>query len=162
MNECRLCLHWKRRWMSSGECYAQPHGITSTHESNQCGIGRFQPKAVTVSDVPTTVNPVTPWVSPSGAKSSDEAKRYDLINAEFLDLMADRLAYGAEKHGDPYNYRLGKDDAAFFRDRVNHLIRHAVKLGNATTQEDRAKQIAAIAAGCNMLAWLNAHAGESK
>lgn len=153
---CRRCIFWKRSDAIWGTCYGGPHP-TQSLASHVCP--EFYPKT-TYTDVPVTPEKVTPYVSASGAKSSDKAKSYHLINVELLDLLADRLDYGAEKHGDPHNYRLGNNDAAYFADRVNHVIRHAVKLGNATTTAERDKQIAAIAAGCNILAWLNAHSAK--
>lgn len=97
------------------------------------------------------------WVSKSGAKSSFEMPRYDLIYWRVMRVLADRLGYGAEKHGDPHNYRLGVNDADYFRDRTNHLTEHALKLGEAITADDREKQIAAILANCQILLWLNDH-----
>jgi len=91
------------------------------------------------------------FVSPSGAKSSSEKPRYDLIEAAFLRRLAQRMAYGAEKHGER-NYRLGAGDDVYRRDRINHLIEHALKYAAGDTSTDH---LGAIAANCNMLAWFD-------
>ena len=89
------------------------------------------------------------FVSRSGAKSSSEKPRYDLIERSFLRRLAERMGYGAEKHGER-NYRLGAHDADYRRDRINHLIEHAFKYAEGDTSTDH---LAAIAANCNILAW---------
>lgn len=86
----------------------------------------------------------------SGAKSSAEAPRYDLIEPALLERLAARMAQGAASHG-ARNYRRGKDDPAFVRDRVNHLVGHALKLAAGDTSEDH---LGAVAANCNILAFL--------
>lgn len=88
------------------------------------------------------------WTSKSGAKSSYEMPRFDLIPAGFLRRLAQRLAYGAAKHGEN-NYQSGIGDAAYFRDRRNHIQEHLLKLDAAATKDERLKHIAAIA--CNAL-----------
>jgi hypothetical protein len=100
------------------------------------------------------------WVSKSGAKSSVESWRFDLISPAWLRRLAARLAYGASKHGDPFNYRLGVNDDDYFRDRANHLIEHAFKLQAATTRAERLRQIEAISANAMMLDYLAEHGTE--
>ena len=95
------------------------------------------------------------WQSKSGAKSSVQMARYDLIDAGFLRLTAERLGYGAEKYGDPHNYRQGASDPEYIRDRENHLFAHVLKFMRATTLADRQKQLSAIGANCSMLAYLD-------
>lgn len=90
----------------------------------------------------------------SGAKSSFEMPRYDLLYRPFLKRVADRMAYGEQKHGGA-NYQKGGGDAAFRRDRVNHLIEHALKLAEGDTSRDH---LAAITANCQIIAWLDDHA----
>lgn len=94
------------------------------------------------------------WTSSSGAKSSFEMPRYDLIYVGFLDRLAARLGYGAAKHGEG-NYERGVGDAAYRRDRINHLIAHAHKLAAATDPADIDKHLGAIAANCQILAFLD-------
>lgn len=86
----------------------------------------------------------------SGAKSSEEAPRYDLIEPAFLDLVARRMAAGAASHG-ARNYRKGATDADFLRDRINHLLRHAAKFAAGETDDDH---FAAVCANANIIAWL--------
>lgn len=71
----------------------------------------------------------------SGAKSSIEKPRYDLIPAVALLAIAKRFGYGAERHGER-NYEKGHSDPAFVRDRYNHLIEHAIKAASGDTSED--------------------------
>lgn len=91
------------------------------------------------------------FVSVSGAKSSSEKPRYDLIYRGFLTRLAVRMGYGAAKHGER-NFEQGKGDAVYRRDRINHLIEHALKYAEGDTHTDH---LAAIAANCNILAWLD-------
>jgi hypothetical protein len=77
--------------------------------------------------------PVT--VFNSGASSSEEKPRYDLIPHEAMTAVAKRFALGARTHGDR-NYENGWNDAAFIRDRFNHLIEHAMRAANGDTSED--------------------------
>lgn len=86
----------------------------------------------------------------SGAKSSEPAPRFDLIEPELLIRLAARMAQGAASHGER-NYRKGVDDPAFVRDRLNHLVGHALKLAAGATDEDH---LGAVAANCNILAYL--------
>jgi len=88
----------------------------------------------------------------SGAKSSEEAPRYDLLEPEALRRMAARMAQGAASHG-PFNYRAGKHDADFRRDRVNHLVGHALALAAGDTSEDH---LGAVLANASILAYLDA------
>jgi len=78
--------------------------------------------------------------------------RYDLIYVGFLDRLAARLGYGAAKHGEG-NYERGVGDAAYRRDRINHLIAHAHKLAAATDPADIDKHLGAIAANCQIVAF---------
>lgn len=59
----------------------------------------------------------------SGAASSGNVARYDLISLSLLDRLGDRLKLGAVKYG-PFQYRKGLKDRAFILDRLNHAIRH--------------------------------------
>ncbi len=86
----------------------------------------------------------------SGAKSSEEAPRYDLLEPAFLALVAQRMAQGAATHG-ARNYRKGMDDPAFIQDRINHLVGHVVKLAAGDDSDDH---LAAAGANLNMLAVL--------
>ncbi len=71
----------------------------------------------------------------SGAKSSEEKPRYDLMPLCALRRWAARLAYGAAKHG-AQNWTLGKNDADYRRDRINHTIEHLLKHANGDRSED--------------------------
>lgn len=91
------------------------------------------------------------FVSVSGAKSSSEKPRYDLIYRGFLRRLAERMGFGAERHGEN-NYKQGVGDAVYRRDRINHLIEHALKYAEGDTSTDH---LAAIAANANILAYLD-------
>ena len=91
------------------------------------------------------------WVSDSGAKSSFEMPRYDLVYHGFLKRLAVRLGYGAKKHGEN-NYQSGVGDAAYRRDRLNHLVEHAMKYAAGDSGKDH---LAAIAANAMILAYLD-------
>jgi hypothetical protein len=71
----------------------------------------------------------------SGAKSTVEKPRYDLIPLRALKLIADRFEYGASRHGER-NYQKGAHDATFVRDRINHLIEHAAKYAVLRDEEN--------------------------
>lgn len=86
----------------------------------------------------------------SGARSSEEAPRYDLIEPAFLDAVARRMAQGAASHGER-NYLSGVGDPEFVRDRLNHLVGHVLKLAAGDTSDDH---LAAAGANLNMLAVL--------
>lgn len=92
----------------------------------------------------------THWSSPSGAKSSEQKPRYDLIPAVALEREAIRMAEGAEAHGEN-NYQKGKGDPVFVRDRVNHLIEHALKYAAGDRSTDH---LAAVRCNAAMLMWL--------
>lgn len=90
----------------------------------------------------------------SGAKSTVEKPWYYLIPLIAMELIAERFAYGAKRHGER-NYRKGVQDPAFVRDRINHLIEHTMKYAETRSRED----LSAI--GCNfaILADLGAFEG---
>lgn len=94
----------------------------------------------------------------SGAKSSEEAPRYDLLEPAFLDATARRMAQGAASHGER-NYLKGAGDPAFVRDRLNHLLGHVLKLVAGDDSDDH---LAAAAANLNMLAVLLVDHGASQ
>jgi hypothetical protein len=89
----------------------------------------------------------------SGAKSSEEQPRFDLIPFEALRREAIRMAEGARAHGEN-NYQQGTADPAFIRDRINHLLAHALKYANGDRSEDH---LAAIRCNAGMLTWLDEH-----
>lgn len=86
----------------------------------------------------------------SGAKSSEEAPRYDLIPVASLRRQAARMAEGAASHGER-NYEKGAHDAVFVRDRINHLIGHVLAYAAGDTSDDH---LGAILANAGMLARL--------
>ena len=83
----------------------------------------------------------------SGAKSSEEAPRYDLIPPASLKRQARRMAEGAASHGER-NYEKGATDATFVQDRVNHLIGHALAYAAGDRSEDH---LGAVLANAGML-----------
>lgn len=92
----------------------------------------------------------------SGATSSSEKPRYDLIPTVALRRLAERFGYGARKHGD-HNYKQGFRDPAFIRDRINHLIEHAVKYASGDRGTDH---LGAVMCNAAMLAELEQIAQE--
>jgi hypothetical protein len=86
----------------------------------------------------------------SGAKSSEEKPRFDLIPVCALEREAVRMAEGAKAHGEN-NYQQGVNDPAFVRDRINHLIAHALNYAAGDRSDDH---LAAIRANCGMLMWI--------
>ena len=83
----------------------------------------------------------------SGASSSEEAPRIDYLSEAFLRRTAERMDYGARRHG-PFNYRKGAGDADFIRDRINHSIWHLRRYAGGDRSEDH---LSAAAAGLNIL-----------
>ena len=88
----------------------------------------------------------------SGALSSEAAPRYDLIPLASLQRQAARMAQGAETHG-PRNYQKGVHDQAFWQDRINHLIGHALAYAAGDRSDDH---LGAVLANAGMLADLEA------
>ena len=86
----------------------------------------------------------------SGAKSSEEAPRLDLVPLVSIIRQANRMALGAQSHGER-NYERGVDDPAFIMDRKNHLVLHCVKYAAGDTGDDH---LGAILANAGMLARL--------
>lgn len=73
--------------------------------------------------------PVTMHAFHSGAKSTVEKPRYDLIPRQALSAIANRLGYGVARHGEN-NWKKGASDPAFIRDRKNHAIEHLINYAN--------------------------------
>lgn len=94
----------------------------------------------------------------SGATSSTEKPRFDLIPVAALRRLAERFGYGATKHGD-HNYKQGVNDPQFIRDRQNHLIEHAVKYANGDRSTDH---LGAVMCNAAMLAELERLATEAQ
>ena len=94
----------------------------------------------------------------SGATSTSEKPRYDLIPVAALRRLANRFGYGAEKHGD-HNYKRGAEDPVFIRDRKNHMIEHATKYANGDRSIDH---LGAIMCNAAMLAELEQLQGEDE
>ncbi len=90
----------------------------------------------------------------SGAKSTERQPRFDLIPLEAQTREAERMGHGADRHGEN-NYQKGKDDPAFIRDRINHLIAHALKYAAGDRADDH---LAAIRCNAGMLIWIESHA----
>lgn len=88
----------------------------------------------------------------SGALSSEAAPRYDLIPPAALLRLAARMALGASTHG-ARNYQKGAHDPEFIRDRINHLLGHAVAYAAGDTSDDH---LGAVLANAGMLADLEA------
>lgn len=88
----------------------------------------------------------------SGARSSEEAPRYDLIPLASLKRQAARMAEGAMSHGER-NYLKGAHDPVFIRDRINHLLGHALAYAAGDTSDDH---LGAILANAGMLADIEA------
>jgi hypothetical protein len=86
----------------------------------------------------------------SGAKSSAERPRFDLCEPIAMERWASRMAKGAASHGER-NYQKGVNDPVFLRDRINHLIQHAMRYANGDRSDDH---LAAVMANAGMLIWL--------
>ena len=86
----------------------------------------------------------------SGAKSSEQKPRYDLIPACALTREAQRMAEGAAEHGEN-NYRKGKDDPKFIQDRINHMIEHALLYASGDRSTDH---LAGVRCNAAMLMWI--------
>ena len=83
----------------------------------------------------------------SGATSSSEKPRYDLIPLVALQALANRFGYGA-KHHTPNNYKQGAHDEKFVRDRINHMIEHAM---HVAAGDDSEEQLGAVMCNAAML-----------
>jgi hypothetical protein len=85
----------------------------------------------------------------SGAKSTEEKPRYDLMPLCALRRWAERLAYGAKRHG-ASNWTLGKDDPDYRRDRLNHTFEHLKKYMDGDRSEDH---LGAVMCGIGFECW---------
>lgn len=90
----------------------------------------------------------------SGARSTTVKPRYDLCPPRGIKLAANRFQYGADRHGER-NYTKGAQDPTFIRDRINHLIEHALKFAASRQTKD----LEAILCNGMMLAELHADDG---
>jgi hypothetical protein len=93
----------------------------------------------------------------SGAKSSAERPRYDLLESVALQRWAARMAKGAASHGER-NYQKGVNDPVFVRDRLNHLLEHAMRYANGDRSDDH---LGAVMANAGMLIWLTEQKAKS-
>lgn len=97
-----------------------------------------------------TSSSVAGWRSPSGARSSEQKPRYDLVPLVALEREAVRMAEGAAVHGEN-QYQQGAGDEVFFRDRLNHALEHLLKYIAGDRSEDH---LAAVRCNTGMLMWL--------
>jgi hypothetical protein len=79
--------------------------------------------------------PENQTVFKSGATSSGQLPRFDLIPRVTLDSLGERYTKGAINYGD-FNYRKGFDDKAFILDRINHGINHIGALMSPRNKEE--------------------------
>jgi hypothetical protein len=94
----------------------------------------------------------------SGAKSSEEQPRYDLIPYVAQRREAQRWQQGAAFHGEN-NWQRGRHDTAFRRDRLNHLVEHLNKWINGDRSDDH---LAAIRCNAAMLIWFEEMDGQAE
>jgi hypothetical protein len=94
----------------------------------------------------------------SGAKSSEERPRYDLIPHEALEREAARWSEGARFHGEN-NWQRGVNDPVFRRDRLNHIIDHITKYASGDRSDDH---LGAVRCGAAMMIWFEERDGEEK
>ena len=71
----------------------------------------------------------------SGAKSTVQKPRYDLVPPEAVRYIAERFGFGAKSHG-PRNWEKGICDDEFFTDRKNHAVEHLLNYVNGVTTVD--------------------------
>jgi hypothetical protein len=77
----------------------------------------------------------------SGAKSTEVKPRYDLVPIESITYIAERLGFGAERHGE-HNWRQGVNDPVFIRDRKNHAIEHLLAyVSGQTSKPDKTGKV---------------------
>lgn len=77
----------------------------------------------------------------SGAKSTEVKPRYDLVPFSALRYIAERLGFGAARHGER-NWHKGRTDPEFIRDRKNHAIEHLLHyVAGETTGPDKSGKL---------------------
>lgn len=81
----------------------------------------------------------------SGARRSELAPRHDLIPQLAQKAYAQRMALGAESHGDK-NWLQGQDDKKFQWECFNHMIEHARKFCLGDREDDHLAAIMCSAA----------------
>jgi hypothetical protein len=94
----------------------------------------------------------------SGAKSSEEQPRFDLIPYEAQHREAQRWGEGAKVHG-VNNWQRGEGDEVFITDRLNHLINHATRYANGDRSDDH---LAAVRCNAAMLIWFDERKAEKR
>lgn len=83
-------------------------------------------------------------VFPSGATSSGDVPRFDLVPRSFVERVARRFGLGAGKYGD-FQYRKGLRDREYILDRLNHLQMHVQRyVAPQTVDEAMDDNLAAI------------------
>jgi hypothetical protein len=106
----------------------------------------------------------------SGAKSSHESLRYDLIPRAGLKILAERFTQGFKKYG-KNNYQKGLADKQFIEDRLNHIFEHFSKLVQPRKEDEEydnthraciEANLGAIMWGCCFLAEVLEHPEGSK
>jgi hypothetical protein len=93
----------------------------------------------------------------SGAQSSGDVARFDLVPRGFLERVARRFGLGAKKYGDQA-YRAGLADRAFILERLNHAQQHLQALmapKNAEEWDD--DNLAALGWFCAFMTEVEAH-----
>lgn len=86
----------------------------------------------------------------SGASSSGNKPRYDLIPQRPMIRVARRFGEGAQKHGEN-NWRKGLKDRAFLLDRANHAFEHLHNLISKGLAWDPSEDDDAAAVILNMM-----------
>lgn len=109
--------------------------------------GLVPKKTPTINEEDTAPYTNEVYVAPSGARSSEQKPRYDLIPLVALEREAKRMAEGAKAHGE-LNYLKGRNDPIYIRERANHLLDHALKYLAGDTSTDH---LSAIRCNAGML-----------
>lgn len=78
----------------------------------------------------------------SGATSSEESARFDLLALTFLQRTAAAMAEGERLHG-RFNYRKAVGDADYHRDCANHIVTHMLLWIAGDRSEDHLSHAAA-------------------
>jgi hypothetical protein len=103
--------------------YIQQARKAKVEQRNQITQGPMQ----TQQQVEATQTPSGLMASASGATTSHEPLRYDLIPRSMLDTVAATYTMGAKIHGER-GYQKGLVDTGFIINRINHIQEHWNKL----------------------------------
>jgi hypothetical protein len=116
--------------------YGKHQPIEQLAQCSECMTQSFEPGAESECPCATPQAAQPMHVFESGTKSSRVLPPLHLLPRAALNLLAERFRVGAIMRGEEWSHRKGVDDEAFFKDRINHMIDHALLYAESRKDED--------------------------